>query len=202
MTAAPLALDEALHRACQGDIAAFRALHARFHRPMRAVDGRYLRDTESCAEVVQDSWEAILRGAERFEGRSRLSTWVFAIVSNKARTRAQRDARSAPISALDELDAPDELMDRFQADGHWMTPPTPWGRRADEVVRERRAVLALLAHLDTLPEAQRAAVTLRDVEGEDPATICELLGVNDAHLRVLLHRGRCRLRAHLEEWTP
>ena len=65
----------------------------------------------------------------------------------------------------------------------------------------RGAITALRGFLEALPAAQRAAVTLRDVEGEDPATICALLGVSDGNLRVLLHRGRLRLRAQLEEWA-
>lgn len=196
-------LEDVLDRARRGDVAAFRTLHARFHRSMLAVANRYLQDRESREEVVQDAWEAIIRGIERFEGRSRLSTWIFSIVANKARTRAQRDRRSAPMSALAGLDeTPDALVDRFHANGKWTVPPTPWGRRSDDIVRDRRAVEALLAHLETLPEAQRAAITLRDLEGEDTPTICNILGVTDVHLRVLLHRGRCSLRDRLEEYKP
>jgi len=169
---------------------------------MLAIASRYLRDRETVEEVVQDAWEAILRGIERFEGRSKLSTWIYAIVANKARKRAKREGRSSPISGLSETEGPDTLMDRFQANGKWLAPPAPWGRRADEVVGARSAVASLMIHLDTLPDAQRAAVILRDIEGHDSSTICEILGVSGANLRVLLHRGRCRLRDHLEEWRP
>lgn len=193
---------EELLRAQAGDAAAFAALHRRLARPMAAVAARYLRDPEAIAEVVQDSWEAVIRGQANFEGRSKLSTWVLSIVANKARTRATRDQRWTPLSALEpELSGPDSLADRFHADGHWLVPPAPWTRRADALLAERGAITALRGHLEALPPAQRAAVTLRDVEGEDPATICALLGVSDGNLRVLLHRGRLRLRAQLEEWA-
>ena len=193
---------EALQAAQAGDAAAFAALHRRLARPMGAVAARYLRDPEAIAEVLQDVWEAVIRGQAAFEGRSKLSTWVFSIVANKARTRATRDQRWTPLSALElELAGPDSLADAFRADGHWLVPPAPWTRRADELLADHHAITALRGFLEALPAAQRAAVTLRDVEGEDPATICALLGVSDGNLRVLLHRGRLRLRAQLEEWA-
>jgi RNA polymerase sigma-70 factor (ECF subfamily) len=193
---------ETLARAQAGDAAAFAALHRRLHRPMGVVAARYLRDPEAVAEIVQDTWEAVIRGQAAFEGRSKLSTWVFSIVANKARTRATRDQRWTPLSAVEpELAGPDSLADSFRADGHWLVAPAPWTRRADELLAERGAITALRGFLEALPAAQRAAVTLRDVEGEEPAAICALLGVSDGNLRVLLHRGRLRLRAQLEEWA-
>jgi len=166
---------------------------------MVVVAGRYLSNAETRAEIVQDAWEAIIRGLVRYESRGRLRSWVYAIVANKARTRAKRDARVTPLSAMGSPDD-DGLADKFQADGHFLVPPAPWTRPADDQVHTREKVKHLMRCLDHLPEAQRAAVTLRDIDGLSTEDICGVLGVSNGNLRVLLHRGRCRLRMQLEAW--
>jgi len=141
----------------------------------------------------------VVTGIERFEGRSSFKTWLFSIVVNKARTRGERERRTTPFSSLA---SPDEdgsvaVEDRFGPDGAWSSPPRPW----DDP--ERRAVSLELRQelrdaLDELPERQRLVVTLRDVEGLEAEEACRLLGLSPGNERVLLHRGRSRLRAALE----
>ena len=187
---------ELLARAQAGDADAYLALHRRFHRPMLAVAARFTGDASAADEVVQEAWEAILRGLEAFEGRSRLSTWIFAIVANKARSRHRKEHRTLPFSAFEEPD--EQHGSRFDAAGHWVASPAPWTRRPDDIVADRQLAAKVWELLDHLPEQQRAVVLLRDVHGQDAKDVCNLLGLTETNQRVLLHRGRLRLRALLE----
>jgi len=145
-------------------------------------------------EVVQDTWLGVLRGIDRFEGRSSLRTWLLAILVNRARTTGVREARS--IAVGDAAPAVDRA--RFDASGAWSSPPEQWVEDAEE----RLGAAALAAHihdaLEQMPARQRAVVTLRDVDGLDSDEVCAVLSLSQANQRVLLHRGRSQLRRALE----
>jgi RNA polymerase sigma-70 factor (ECF subfamily) len=151
--------------------------------------------------VVQDTWLAVLRGLKTFEARASLKTWIFRILANRARTRAVRESRVVPfaeLAAADQDGAEEDLERRFSAAGHWTDPPTDWKVETPEALVLRGEVMAhLTTALDALPSAQRAVVTLRDVEGWSSEDVCESLQISDGNQRVLLHRGRIRLRAAL-----
>jgi RNA polymerase sigma-70 factor (ECF subfamily) len=172
---------------------------------MLRVARSHVSTDASAEEVVQDAWLAVLRGIDRFEGRSTLRTWVFRIVSNTAKTRGVRERRTVPMSSLrrdDESDAPTVDPDRFrpagdQYPGHWRSFPVPWPSPEQRAVGAEvgRVVADALAGL---PDQQRTVVTLRDVHGFDAHEVCRLLDVSDGNQRVLLHRGRAALRLRLE----
>jgi RNA polymerase sigma-70 factor (ECF subfamily) len=157
-------------------------------------------------EIVQDTWLAIVTGIDRFEGRSALSTWIFSILTNQAKTHSAREKRALPLSSVGPrgADQPAVDPDRFQKDdeawpGHWATPPRPWQRpeRRLSSLETREHLKDALAQL---PERQRLIVGLRDIDGHSAAEVCDLLGLSQENQRVLLHRGRSRLRAVLEEY--
>jgi RNA polymerase sigma-70 factor, ECF subfamily len=193
--------ERALVRAlAAGDERAFNEVVGRYHRSLVRLARNYVRSEAIAEEVAQDAWCAVVTGIARFEGRSSFKTWLFSIVVNKARTRAERERRTTPFSALAtpaEDGSPLAIEDRFAPDGAWSSPPRAWEEP------ERRAVSLELREelrvaLRELPERQRLVVTLRDVEGLDADEVCELLGLSAGNERVLLHRGRTRLRAELE----
>lgn len=193
------ALVAALRR---GDERAFSALVDRHHASMIRVARMYVSSVAAAEEVAQEAWLGVLQGLERFEGRSAIKSWVFAILVNCARNRGARDQRTVPFSALgDEERGPSVDADRFNADdhprwpGHWSRPPQPW---TDEQLASHETVLAVTAALERLPPRQRAVMTMRDVEGLEPGEVCQALGITEGHQRVLLHRARSRVRAELE----
>jgi RNA polymerase sigma-70 factor (ECF subfamily) len=195
--ATPTGDDALLAAARVGDEAAFEALVRRHDPIMRRLAGTFVRSDSVADEVVQEAWECVLRGLARFEHRCALQTWILRIVINRAKTRAVRERRSVPFSALarDDTDAVD--ADAFEPDGSWRTPPRPWTDPARRLLSlEVRA--ALRAALEELPERQRIVVSLRDVEGLGAADVSSLLGISEANQRVLLHRGRERLRRTLD----
>ena len=100
-TSAESDADEALLVAAlrQGDEAAFMTLVDQYHASLVRLAQLYVQNREQAEEVAQEAWLGVLRGIERFEGRSSLRTWLFRILTNIAKTRGQREARSIPFSA-------------------------------------------------------------------------------------------------------
>jgi RNA polymerase sigma-70 factor (ECF subfamily) len=170
---------------------------------VRELDGSLLRvartfvGSQSVAEeVVQETWLAVVRGLPRFEGRSSFKTWIFRILTNRAKSRGVREKRSVPASSLAE-DADLEAK-LFDAQGGWQTVPKPMALPEQALLRGELGV-HLKKALEELPEMQRAVVSLRDVEGLESSEVCELLDLSEANQRVLLHRGRMRLREILRK---
>jgi len=202
---APLA-DEAVlvGRLKAGDRAAFAELVGRHGGALLRLASTFVKDRSVAEEVVQDAWLAALDGLDAFEARSSLRTWLFSILANKARNRAVREGRSLPFSALGAAGGDGEAAvdpARFHADGHWLEATAAWSVEDPERLAggaETRA--AIERAIAALPEAQRAVVTLRDVEGLEAEEICNLLGLTLTNQRVLLHRARTRLRQALAEF--
>lgn len=202
----PQAADEAelLARLRAGDRAAFASLVTRHGGPLLRLATAFLKDRSMAEEVVQDTWVAVLDNLDGFEGRASLRTWLFHIVANKARTRLGRESRSVPFSAFadpEEGEDPSVSPDRFDARGHWRLPPARWSEEDPERLAHGRETRAAIEQaIAALPEAQRAVITLRDVEGLETEEICNLLGVTVSNQRVLLHRARSRVRQALEKF--
>jgi RNA polymerase sigma-70 factor (ECF subfamily) len=157
----------------------------------------YLRDRAVAEEVVQETWIAVLRGIDRFEGRSSLRTWVFRILMNTAKTRGQRESRSVPFSAAGGGDEPSVDPDRFLEDGRWRIGPGEWATPEEELLQDETRD-EILAAIEELPQQQRAVITLRDVEGFPSDEVSELLDITPGNQRVLLHRARAKVRAAIE----
>jgi RNA polymerase sigma-70 factor, ECF subfamily len=193
-----------LERLRKGDEEAFSELVRRYQRLMLRVARGYVRTDAIAEEVVQESWLAVVRGVERFEGRSSFKTWLLRIVANRAMTQGAKEARSVPFASLDDDDDDEPAVspERFRPAGEpgagaWSAPPEPWPE--DRLLAsETRAVISKA--IDELPGLQRAVVSMRDVEGWSSEEVQEALGISASNQRVLLHRGRQRVRAALAEY--
>jgi RNA polymerase sigma-70 factor (ECF subfamily) len=195
-TLAPVDADAPLllARLRAGDEAAFVGLVAAHHDTMLRLASTFVSSRAVAEEVVQDTWLAVVRGIERFEGRSSLRTWLLTILVNRARSAGTREARSVPIADA----GPAVDRSRFDASGHWSSPPEHWVEDAEN--RLGAAALATLIRdaLAELPARQRAVIALHDVDGLRAAEVCEILSLTPSNQRVLLHRGRSHLRQALE----
>jgi RNA polymerase sigma-70 factor (ECF subfamily) len=188
-----------------GDEAAFRGLVLRHHAAMVRLARASVSSHAVAEEVAQETWLAVIQGIDGFEGRSSLKSWIFAILVNRARSRGVREKRIVPMSSLGgEGDAGPAIdADRFVAagqrwGGHWCSPPVPWEEPAERLIaKETRGVVT--GAIEQLPARQRAVVSLRDIEGWSPEEVCALLELSEGNQRVLLHRGRARVRAALED---
>jgi RNA polymerase sigma-70 factor (ECF subfamily) len=189
-----------------GDERAFAALVREYQASLVRVARIYVSTLASAEEVVQETWLGVLNGLDRFEGRSSLRTWIFRILTNIAKTRAQRDGRTLPFSALQDPGRVPEAAvdaDRFldpehpRWPGHWGSPPSDWPEDA-LVAAETREKLA--EAIDALPASQRAVISLRDIEGWTSEEVRNALDLSETNQRVLLHRARSKVRRALESY--
>jgi RNA polymerase sigma-70 factor, ECF subfamily len=185
---------ELLGRLRAGDERAFVTLVRRHHAVMLRLAAGYVPSMAVAEEVVQDTWLGVLRGIGGFEGRSSVSTWLFRILVNRARTAGARERRSVAIG--DAVPAVDQS--RFDATGHWAAPPGSWVEEAENRVDAAKLADRLRSAVDELPARQREVVLLRDVEGLSSEEVCGVLEISEGNQRVLLHRARSRLRQVLE----
>jgi RNA polymerase sigma-70 factor (ECF subfamily) len=205
--AVPPTADEAriVARLRAGDEQAFEALVRQHHTSMMAVARSHVKTRALAEEVVQDAWIGVLKGIDRFEGRSSLKTWIMRIVVNTATTRGVREARSVPFSALapEGEDEPAVDPDRFRGPdggfpGHWAGYPANWGELPEDRLLGHETLEVVKAAIEKLPPAQRTVITLRDMQGWDPEEVSAALEISDGNQRVLLHRGRSKVRSALE----
>ncbi len=207
----PGSADEAqtLEALRSGDELAFAALVGRYHRSMGRVATLYVSNRAVAEEVVQETWLGVLEGLDRFEARSSLKTWIFRILTNRAKTRAAREGRSVAFSSLVRPDTeaaepavdPDRFLDAGhpQWPHHWASPPRSWGETPEERLLAQETRAYIQDAIEALPPGQRAVIALRDIDGLAASEVCELLGITDANQRVLLHRARSRVRRALEQ---
>ena len=184
---------ELVERLRGGDQEAFETLARRYHTTMVGLAAVYVPGRAAAEEVVRDSWMGMLRGLDRFGGRVSLKTWLFGILVDRARIAGERERRSIPVEAAALGPA------RFVADGSWVRPPVRWPGDIDERLRAPAAQQGIRAAIEALPPEPRSAVLLRDVEGMSSREVCEVLGISQTSQRVLLHRGRSRIRQALEQ---
>ena len=185
-----------------GDEGAFVWLVRRHGRSMQHVARGLVRRDDLAMEVVQETWEAVVKGIDRFRGEASLKTWMFRILVNRAHRVARKEGRTVLLSTFegdDEGRGDSEPADRFTKEGRWVSPVHGWKFLDPENETLYRQWVALLEReLEELPASQRTVVTMRDVEGLEAEEVCELLGISNGNQRVLLHRGRTRLRRALE----
>jgi RNA polymerase sigma-70 factor, ECF subfamily len=213
----PLLIDQTLVRGSDadlvarlrnGDEAAFAGLIDAYSAPLLRLAVTFVQSHAVAEEVVQETWMAVVTGIGRFEGRSSVKTWLFKILTNKAKTRALRERRTIAFSdfEVDNRDEPAVEASRFlpanhpQWPHHWATPPQPWSMGPEGTALDRETLTVLRRALEDLPRAQRVVVALRDVHGWPATDVCAALDLSEANQRVLLHRGRSRLRAVLERY--
>ena len=192
----------------EGNEEAFCALVRRHSPSMTRVAMVFVSRRAVAEEVVQDAWLNVVRGLDGFEAKSSLRTWIYAILGNCARRRAEQEQRLVPLSELAVEEAsgedlgvsPDRFFEGGRWAGMWSSAVARWDDLPEERLLSSEVRTALLEAIDALPRMQRAVITLRDVEGWPPEEVCEYLGVADGNQRVLLHRARAAARAAIEQY--
>ena len=202
-------LIEALRR---GDDEAFMSLMELYYTSMLRIALMYVSDQATAEDVIQETWIGVLRGLDRFEGRSSLKTWIFTILTNRAKTRAQRESRYVPLSVLLDTETegfePAVSPERFNPPdqpkwaSHWRPESMP--RRWDVIPEDRLMAQETLAAIhdaiNLLPSGQQQVIRLRDIEGWTSAEVCNALEISETNQRVLLHRARAKVRRALEDY--
>ena len=194
-------LVEALRR---GDEAAFVMLVTRYQGPLLRLALMFVSNRAAAEEVVQETWLGVIRGLKTFEGRSSLKTWIYRILTNRARTRGEREGRSIPFADLagaeSRRDEPAVDPSEFWPADHaewangWVSYPQRWEPLPEDrmLAGELRAQIQLA--IDALPPTQRTVITMRDIDGFSSDDVCNVLGISESNQRVLLHRARAKVR--------
>jgi len=177
-----------------GDEEAFLALVARHQAMLLRLARSFVSSSAIAEEVVQDTWLGVLRGIDGFAGRSSLRTWLLRILVNRARSTGVREDRSVAVGDA----GPVVDRSRFDVSGAWMAPPEHWVEDANDRLLAQALAQRIEDVLAELPGRQREVLLLRDVEGLSSQEVCEALDISEGNQRVLLHRGRSRLREALE----
>jgi RNA polymerase sigma-70 factor, ECF subfamily len=180
---------------------AFRTVIELYHPALVRVARMYVSTQAVAEDVAAETWLAVLEGIDRFEGRSSLKTWIFRILTNRAKTRGMREGRSLPFSSLD-LDEPAVDANRFRGagenwPGHWAAPPIGFPEER-LLAAETREVIDRA--IEALPPTQRTVISLRDIEGWSAEEVCNALTLSETNQRVLLHRARSAVRRALEQY--
>lgn len=194
----------------KGDQAAFERLIDQYHRPLLRLAMMYVPSRAVAEEVVQETWLGVLQGIARFEGRSSLKSWIFRILTNRAKTRGQREGRSVVFSDLARADAgaaetsvdPDQFWpaDHPAWANIWVSYPRNWNELPEERLVSRETLDRVQAAIAALPPTQRQVITLRDVEGWSSEEVCNSLEITETNQRVLLHRARAKVRRDLDNY--
>jgi RNA polymerase sigma-70 factor, ECF subfamily len=185
---------ELVARLRDGDELAFVMLMRQYQMPMLRLAKSMVDNDAVAEEAVQDTWMGVVRGIDRFEGRSSFKTWLFRILVNRARSAGSREHRGPSMETLHTVDP-----SRFDPQGQWADPLDRWVEESEDRLDAAMWLPVLRAALDDLPPRQRQVVMLRDVEGLSHDEACAVLGISAGNQRILLHRGRARLRAILED---
>lgn len=191
------------------DEAAFAVLVDRYHPQLVRLAMLFVPNRAVAEEVAQEAWVGVLRGIDRFEGRSSFRTWLFSILTHQAKRRGQREARSVPFAAFaagtGDEDEPAVGPERFvppgrEWAGHWASLPRDWRETPEDRLLSRETRALIQEAIAALPANQRRVITMRDVEGMSAAEVCDALAISEANQRVLLHRARSKVRGRLERY--
>jgi RNA polymerase sigma-70 factor (ECF subfamily) len=194
----------------QRDEIAFTQLIDQYHSSLVRLACIYVQDSTTAEEVAQETWLAVLHGLDRFAGRSSLKTWIFTILTNKAKTRSQRDNRTVSYTDLEEPLQSQPTVDpkRFKDPSahawpnHWAagSEPVSWVGIPEEIFLSQETMNLVRETIDALPENQRLVITLHDQDELSTQEICNILGISETNQRVLLHRTRARVRQAVENY--
>jgi RNA polymerase sigma-70 factor (ECF subfamily) len=187
--AKPWGTDDALvARLRSGDETAFAALVDHLHARLLALAATFTASRALAEDIVQETWLAVIRGLHGFEGRSSLSTWIFSILVRRARSMAVREARrAAPVRPAGDADAGEEWEPGRGRVGLWDQKPVPWALEDPAAIQQSHEALEV--------------VLARDVEDVPARDVCNILDLSETNLRVLLHRGRARVRRALDRYV-
>src|SRR5215469_10355864 len=179
-----------------GDEAAYEKLVTVFSPWMRRVARKHVRSAGLAEDIVQETWLAVLRELDTFQGRSSLKTWIFQILVNQAKSAGRRERRVIAVDPFDHCIGPP------RASANWPSAvlATSVAQPEDLIIADE-AARTILAAVATLPARDARIIVLRDIQGFSAPEAAEQLGISSGNQRVLLHRARARLRVLLRPCT-
>jgi RNA polymerase sigma-70 factor (ECF subfamily) len=179
-----------VHAAKQGDVAAFEELVHR-HTPMIfRVAMHIMNSREDAEDIVQDAFLKAFQHLQRFEERSRFSTWLTRIAVNAALMKLRSSRRVTTISIDEEPEEGSTLAEKI----------ADWKPNPEQLYSRTELRQILQRALASLPHSYRVVFLLRDVEGVSIADTAEMLGFSVPNVKARLFRARLKLREHLSQY--
>ncbi|MEQ8766541.1 MAG: sigma-70 family RNA polymerase sigma factor [Planctomycetota bacterium] len=180
-----------VERLREGDELAFEELVRSFTPRLLATARRFLRNEEDARDAVQEAFLSAFKNLGRFEGHSRISTWLHRILINAALMKLRSRKRRPEISI-------ETLLPKFLDDGHNVDPPGKWSESAGALAQQREIQKVVRDRIEELPENYRTVLLLRDIAGHDTAEAAEILDVTPNAVKIRLHRARQALKTLLD----
>jgi RNA polymerase sigma-70 factor (ECF subfamily) len=174
-----------------GDLTAFEKIVREHARPLLAVARRLLRNDDDAREAVQDAFVSAFRSCGRFEGSSRISTWLHRIVVNACLMRLRTQRRRVEVSI-------DDWLPRFLPDGHHEASFIDWSNAAHAMIEQEETCALVRRCIDQLPDAYRTVLLMHDIEGIPVHEVATALDISSNAVHIRLHRARQALRTLLD----
>ena len=150
-----------------------------------------LHNEEIAADMLQETLLAGWKGFASFSGQSSIRTWLTGILKHKIIDHIRREIRGRSLNDRIENDPTSAY---FNANGSWNEAPNAWKDNPEDLYSSEQFKTTLESCISKLPEKQQLIFRMRDISGEDTATVCKTCDITSTHLHVLLHRARHALR--------
>ena len=173
-----------IQRAAEGDTKAFDRLIRHYGTTVLKIASHYLGNTEDARDVSQEVFLKLYKHLGKFDPRRPFEPWLYRLTMNTCRDFWKRNGRRR---SLEDSDAPESIAD-CRKDGN------PFRRLR---IREERELIQLA--LTRLPEKEREAIILRDLEELSTSEVAEILGSSESTVRSQISRGRLRMKEAIEK---
>jgi RNA polymerase sigma-70 factor, ECF subfamily len=174
-----------------GDLTAFERIIREQGPVLLAVARRLLGNDDEAREAVQDAFVSAFRSCSRFEGASRISTWLHRIVVNSCLMRLRTQRRRVEVSI-------DEWLPTFLPDGHHETAFVDWSNAAHSQIEQQETCALVRRCIDRLPDSYRTVLLMHDIEGVPVDEVAAALDISSNAVHIRLHRARQALRTLLD----
>ena len=174
-----------------GDLVTFEKIVREQGRGLLAVARRLLRNDDDAREAVQDAFVSAFRSSSRFEGTSRISTWLHRIVVNSCLMRLRTQRRRVEVSI-------DDWLPTFLLDGHHEAKFVDWSYAAYALIEQEETCALVRRCIDQLPDSYRTALLMHDIDGIPVHEVAAALNISSNAVHIRLHRARQALRTLLD----
>jgi RNA polymerase sigma-70 factor (ECF subfamily) len=184
-----------LERARQGDQAALADIIERHQKTVYNVALRMCGNVYDAEETLQETFLNAIKALPNFEGRSRVSTWLYRIASNACLTRRRREASRPNLVSVDEVAAEANETGDFRPKYF-----IDWSQKPEDEVLDAELSQVMEEAIIQLPPNLRIVFIWRDLEGLSTQETAEVLGLSESAVKVRLHRARLKLRELLSRY--
>ena len=187
----PLPEDDLLDRLRAGEEQAYEQVVRTYSGRLLSTAKRFLDQEEDAQDAVQEAFISAFRNLDKFQGDSRLYTWLHRIVVNQALMKLRRKKRKPEKNI-------DDLLPRYSEAGERSELGQSWAVTYDTAAESREVGELVRAGINQLPEDYRHILMLRDLEGLNTAETAAVLDLTEAAVKTRLHRARMALKHILD----